>query len=102
MIHDFNYWIGCTEKDREKADLQFYEAMRKDAGWWPHYQALALAYYLAVRMFGGACFYYGEHERDEKDLDEALAKIRDGEGKDSGVSLPNGDSDGGDGEPCGP
>lgn len=50
-----------------KADREFYGAMRKDAGRNPFYQAMALAYYLAVRAFGAACFHYGP-ERDENDL----------------------------------
>ncbi len=66
--HDFNYWLGYREKDRLKADNQFYKEMRKDAGWNPLKLSIALTYYLAVRTCGWSCFYYGSKERDENDL----------------------------------
>ena len=74
--HDFNYWIGYTEYDRQKADWEFYTAMRKDAGKNPIKQLVALAYYAAVRKFGAACFHYGDRERDWKDLIELMMKGR--------------------------
>jgi len=67
-MHDFNYWLGYREKDRLKADNQFYAEMRKDAGWNPLKLSIALTYYLAVRFCGWSCFYYGSKERDENDL----------------------------------
>lgn len=70
--HDFNYWIGCTEKDRNKADRQFYKEARRDARWNPVKLSLALTYFLAVRFFGAVCFHYADKERDEIDLIEAL------------------------------
>ncbi len=66
--HDFNYWLGCTERDRRKADRQFYREMRRDAGWNPIKQTIALAYYLAVRLRGAPYFHYADKERDENDL----------------------------------
>ena len=67
--HDFNYWLGGSEWDRLKADNQFYREMRKDAGWNPLKQSVALTYYLAVRTCGFTCFHYGE-ERNMDDLEK--------------------------------
>jgi hypothetical protein len=66
--HDFNYWIGCTEADREHADHQFLEAMLEDAGSNLAKQTIAFTYWMAVRLFGAFCFHYAEKERDEVDL----------------------------------
>jgi len=65
--HDFYYWRGGTESDREAADDAFYKYMKidiaegtytfVDALW---YHTWALVYYLAVRQFGDKYFYYGE------------------------------------------
>jgi len=66
--HDFNYWIGCTEKDRQKADMEFYQAGKRAAGWNPLKQVAALIYYLAVRTSGAPCFHYADKERDWDDL----------------------------------
>lgn len=54
--HDFNYTIGNTESDRNKADSQFYKAMKVDAGnleskRWLAY-VMAWFYYAAVRLMG--------------------------------------------------
>jgi len=65
--HDFNYWIGGTEKDRWKADWQLLRAGQKKAGWNPLKQAAAMTYYLAVASCGWSCFHYGK-QRDESDL----------------------------------
>lgn len=70
--HDFNYWLGCTEADREKADNEFYEAMKQDVGWKWWRLPLAWTYYMAVRICGGACFHYADRERDENDLAAAM------------------------------
>ena len=72
--HDFNYWLGGSEWDRLKADNQFYKEMRKDAGWNPLKQSVALTYYLAVRTCGFTCFHYGK-ERDENDLMLTMEQI---------------------------
>jgi len=61
--HDFNYYIGCTEKQRKKADKQFLAAMRLDAGRNIYYRVWAYTYYMAVRAFGKKCFYYGPSQR---------------------------------------
>ena len=66
--HDFNYWLGCTWRDRLKADNQFYKEMRRDAGINPAKQFIALTYYLAVRTCGAPAFHYADKERDENDL----------------------------------
>jgi hypothetical protein len=73
--HDFNYWLGCTWRDRLRADNQFYTAMRRDAGWNPLKLSIALTYYLAVLSCGWSCFYFAETERDETDLKAALRKL---------------------------
>ena len=70
--HDFNYWLGCTEEDRRKADHEFLEAMLIDAGSNPAKQTIAFTYWMAVRLFGAFCFHYADRERDENDLREAL------------------------------
>ena len=62
--HDFYYWRGGDEKDRELADIQFYEAMSIDilnAKWYlkPYYRFWAYTYYIAVRIAGGKFFNYG-------------------------------------------
>ena len=65
VIHDFYYWRGCEESDRQLADNSFYSYMRKDikeAKWFmkPYYHQWALAYYLAVRLFGENYFNYSK------------------------------------------
>lgn len=77
--HDFNYWLGCTEEDRRRADWQFYLAMIEDtlsAPWWrrPFARARAWVYYTAVRLFAKSFFYYGPRERTREDLEKALAE----------------------------
>ena len=62
--HDFNYWLGGGDAERKKADLQFYQAMKRDANsapWWKRwfYKGAAWRYYTAVRAFGKKAFYYG-------------------------------------------
>jgi len=76
--HDFNYWLGCTEEDRRRADWQFYLAMLedvKDAPWWrrPFARARAWLYYKAVSVFAKKFFYYAERERTREDLEAAIA-----------------------------
>jgi len=75
--HDFNYWIGCRERDRRKADYQMWEAARKRAGWNPLMQSAAMVYFLAVRAGGAVCFHYADKERDENDLVEVIKEIED-------------------------
>ena len=70
--HDFNYWLGCTEQDRARADHQFLEAMLKDAGKSKKYQTLAFTYWMAVRLFGAPFFHYSSRERNEDDLHQAI------------------------------
>ena len=72
--HDFNYWLGGSEWDRLKADNQFYTEMRKDAGWNPLKQSVALTYYLAVRTCGWSCFRYADKERNIDDLNAIIGK----------------------------
>ena len=71
--HDFLYWRGCTEADREVADKQFYEMMLKDiaeAKWYlkPHYHIWAYTYYKSVRLIGKKFFYYGDRPKNMVDL----------------------------------
>ena len=73
--HDFNYWIGCTWRDRLRADNQLYTAGRKRAGWNPIKQSIALTFYLAVLSCGWACFHFADRERDENDLAAALLEL---------------------------
>jgi hypothetical protein len=77
--HDFNYWLGCTEEDRKRADLQFYRAMKADVGrvaWFrrPLLHFLAWRYYRAVRRWGASAFHYGSRERTREDLERELAQ----------------------------
>lgn len=37
----------------------------------PARQTIAISYWMAVRLFGSACFHYGK-ERDEVDLEAAM------------------------------
>jgi len=66
--HDFSYYLGCTEKDRLKADKGFYQAMKQDCESLPWYQYARYrpwcwVYYKAVRRFGRKFFYYGDKKR---------------------------------------
>ena len=84
--HDFNYWIGCKEFDRLKADRQLHDeivarAIKATASLWkrwlrPIYMAIARAYYAAAVAGGESSFFYGDQERTLEDLynelDEAM------------------------------
>jgi hypothetical protein len=77
--HDFNYWLGCTEDDKRKADWQFYQAMVYDANnasWWlrPWYRGWAWLYYAGVRSSEESKrrFYYADQERTLEDLNKEL------------------------------
>jgi hypothetical protein len=72
--HDFNYWLGCTWRDRLKADNQLYTAGRQKARRDFSNQTLVLLYYLAVRTFGASYFHYADRERDENDLAAFMEK----------------------------
>ena len=74
--HDFQYWLGCTEADRRKADHQFLVEMLIDAGDDEALQTIAITYWMAVRLFGAACFHYADQERDEKDLSRQITNAR--------------------------
>ena len=72
--HDFYYWMGGTEEDRQRADKQFLEDMRADA-WatatlWERsaYLTAAFNYYLAVRKWGKLSFHYTTQPRSWNDL----------------------------------
>jgi len=78
--HDFNYWLGGSEEAREKADLQFYEAMLADANSMPwysswYYRWMAWIYYKAVSKYAGAFFEYTDRERTLEDLEELLEDV---------------------------
>jgi len=71
--HDFYYWRGVSEEDRVSADNSFYRFMKEDiadAKWYmkPYYHQWALAYYVAVRLFGKEYFNYSENMRTLADL----------------------------------
>jgi len=75
--HDFAYWLGCTEKDREAADWRFYLDMLESTLTQPWYRRIHLIimarmYYYAVRLFSGSFFYYSAHQRTQEDLDEQI------------------------------
>lgn len=76
--HDFNYWLGCREVQRKKADLQFYREMLKDANRVGNhetaakYRRIAMVYYRAVRLFGWLCFHYAGHQRTRLDLQQQI------------------------------
>ena len=78
--HDVNYWIGCTKKDRKRADKGFYRAMKADYMAYTkfltrrRYALWAWIYYRAVRMFGGRYFYFAKKQRTWDDLDQAMNK----------------------------
>ena len=79
--HDFYYWRGCTEADREVADKAFYELMKKDieeAKWYlkPHYHIWAYTYYQGVRLVGKKFFNYGNKMRT---MDDLLSEMRQAE-----------------------
>lgn len=78
--HDANYWIGGEERDRKKADEQFYEEMKKDVYrlwfWrWPLARFAARRYYRAVRLFGRSFFHFGP-QRGWKELEEEMERAR--------------------------
>ena len=69
--HDFLYWRGYEEIDRQIADEAFYKWMRvdiKEAKWYlkPYYHLWAYTYYKAVRLFGKKYFYYANKQRTLK------------------------------------
>ena len=76
--HDFNYWLGFTEADRVRADLQFWEAMVEDANaspWWLRWwrRRMAWVYWKGVSRYGGPFFYYGPTEHTREDLEREMA-----------------------------
>ncbi len=78
--HDFNYWLGYREADRERADEQFYRAMLRDTmrhprwkRWW--LRLMAWTYYRAVRRWGAPSFYYGRRERTREDLEKEIERL---------------------------
>ena len=73
--HDFYYWRGGDESDREEADDAFYKYMRVDIEDQNHvikfrayYHFWALSYYLAVRYFGKQHFEYRDEMKTIKDI----------------------------------
>lgn len=78
--HDFKYWQGCTDLDRERADREFYLAMKRDVkerlAWWRRWwgYALAFAYYRAVRRFGDEFFHYAAGQRGRVELDREMGR----------------------------
>lgn len=75
--HDFNYWIGCKESDRLKADKQFLAAMKSDVSEMklllkPLRYIEAHLFYFFVRKFGKTFFYYEKKERNSYDLEMVI------------------------------
>lgn len=82
--HDFYYWLGHTDIDRRNADKQFLRNMLDAAynhncpkGWKIFYIIMAIVYYIAVRLFSSANFYYGPSYKTMDDLNREMrdAKI---------------------------
>lgn len=75
--HDVMYWRGGTEKDRKKADEEFYRDMMddaSDASWFlrAFYKSLAWVYYQSVRLFSKSFFHYADKPRTYEDLVRAM------------------------------
>ena len=69
--HDFQYWLGCTEEQRKKADQQFLVEMLVDAVRSKRkvfYSSWAVIYYTAVRLRGKKHFYYAPIQKVLEDL----------------------------------
>lgn len=91
--HDFNYWLGCSEAHRIKADFQFLTAMLHDAEYKEsgkrrniisrnYYRSLAHIYYYAVRICGSnpvlGGFHYSNKQRDSDDLAQYMKEYMEG------------------------
>ncbi len=79
--HDFNYKLGYREKDRKRADEQFYAAMKVDFKRYSGYKRVwfkiwALMYFISVRSFGSWFFNYLDHRLTREELDVMLEKVR--------------------------
>ena len=79
LKHDFYYWRGGKEKDRVKADKEFYKDMKMDlkfSPWYkrPFYRIVAWVYYIAVRLAGRLSFKYGA-KKTREDLDKLGCSI---------------------------
>ena len=66
--HDFNYFLGFTEKHRKKADVQLKKAMQdkvRKLGFWNRQRLgpWCHIYYAAIRIMGKKYFYYGNVEQ---------------------------------------
>ena len=71
--HDFDYWLGCDDEHKKKADESFYKRMKvkiSQAKWYkkPHYHIWAYTYYKAVRIGGKKYFYYSNTQKTYTDL----------------------------------
>jgi hypothetical protein len=76
--HDFEYWSGHTKKDRSNADWDWFLNMlrdvdRADPATLNHsplvYKGVALLYLVAVRLFSGKYFEYGDRYKTRADLE---------------------------------
>jgi hypothetical protein len=83
--HDFYYWRGGTEGDRQEADAAFLRAMLRDAGrtdWWVRWlnRRLAYTYARAVWRHGKAYFHYRSGPATWDDLNALVGQLRERRG----------------------
>lgn len=80
VYHDTLYWVGGTEKDREKADVIFLNKMfetnkklfRNNLKTLGLYSIEAFLFYVAVRSFGKRAFNYTKTKRTIDDIYEKM------------------------------
>ena len=73
--HDFDYWLGCTDEDRKKADESFYKRMKKAVKNKAFcYYIWAYGYYIAVRVFGKKHFNTSLKQKTWEDLKREMKR----------------------------
>jgi hypothetical protein len=82
--HDFEYWSGFTSRHRSEADWDWFwnmlgEVDKADRVRLNHaplvYKGVALLYLVAVRLFSGKYFEYGDRHKTREDLE---VEMKDG------------------------
>jgi len=76
--HDFLYYRGMTDEDRQVADDSFYKWMKKDvaeAAWYKrlHYGIWAYVYYKAVVISGKKYFSYRDNYATIEQLKQEMS-----------------------------